>query len=750
MSIRPESRADTTMQMLRHLTAPLGAGAVRTTLDIDAAGKIHVPKSRRPLLLISLLKGLKTDSLEIILDLNGLPSIDPVFFAPFSPEGALLPIWCGDEGANATEGILRAKLGMAAIPAADLASLFRLDLVEGNLGRLLSVLGDEKVRLRREMARLAAMRSRDFAAEDALDRIGIDLGVPRLETAPRWDPGHDEIISEAAPESDIGYRKRLHAWRPFLAPTPAAVRKLLQQVDPRIIVQESETAMAVSVRFIGSSADASDPARAYLIGRLRADRLVFLNDRGKGAALHTVRPATTEGRAQEAAIRSRLATAFAAEAEAAVAPRLARALDRAARILIALGAEQQIVIARAQDAEGGSRFEAGMGVLIRLPSVAEADALRTAMLKAAVAPSGNDPIAHQLIQEAAATNPSPGDRTLAWLWSAAGFATIHQVDQDSLYLSHLTSGGLAIETQRAGNIVTLRAVFHAPGDTGHSAALQRAIRQLDSLDVETIRLMTAGMTRIRLASVIDLAATDPANNILAAAGLPAGTKGKAAVTALNQIPPDLWVAFDVETSLAADVRTGNPAATVGLAKLVAALRQAGFVSALPLPNSTNGLCILASVVSLPTAGVNLGERIATGVRWLMVPLAGQPTLRNASGFTTELSVPAGSLAAVVALAYVRDGTPDPYEVEIDLPDGELLDLAGYEQLMNALERSHPIGVQINTWRLRQQHVDLDGDGHADPLPPRLARHYRQFHMPRMRGLDEPDAQGSQVSPLTNG
>jgi hypothetical protein len=58
--------------------------------------------------------------------------------------------------------------------------------------------------------------------------------------------------------------------------------------------------------------------------------------------------------------------------------------------------------------------------------------------------------------------------------------------------------------------------------------------------------------------------------------------------------------------------------------------------------------------------------------------------------------------------------------------------------MNALERACPIGVEINTWNLRRRHVDVDGDGTADPLPPSLARHYRRFRMPRMRGLDEPD------------
>jgi hypothetical protein len=53
--------------------------------------------------------------------------------------------------------------------------------------------------------------------------------------------------------------------------------------------------------------------------------------------------------------------------------------------------------------------------------------------------------------------------------------------------------------------------------------------------------------------------------------------------------------------------------------------------------------------------------------------------------------------------------------------------------MNVLERAFPIGVEINTFSVRRRHVDLDGDGIPDPLPPAAARTYRPFHRPRQRG-----------------
>ncbi|MFA7587605.1 MAG: hypothetical protein WCY11_15665, partial [Novosphingobium sp.] len=741
----PEVRADALVQMAGHLTAPLEAGAAHTDLVLSSAGTAAIPASRRPLLAIVLERNIGTDDIAVSASISGQPSLVVVRFAPFSPQGATLVLWSGGEQHPAADCTISATRNGSAIPAGDIADWFSLDLFEGNLGRVLAVLGDEKTRLRREIARLAAMRSLKFAAGDALDRIGADLGVPRLESAPRWDGARDEIIAVAEREDDASYRWRLKVWRPFIAPTPAAVRALLAEVDPRVVVRESGLPMAASVRIVGASADASDPVRERLLEQLRADRLVYLNDLGPGASVHAARPMTAEGMTEQFAMRTRLAGAFAAGGDFAVAPRLAQALDRAACVLSALGAPP-IPIVRAQDDTGGSRYETGMGVAITLPGQAQGNALRTALLDAAAAAPGADPLADRLIRQAAAANPPANDRTLGWLWEVAGLATMHRIDADTLYLSHLGSRGLTIETTHSGQQVTLRAVFNAPGDPGRSAALAQAVDRIAPQAGLGLTLLDKAATSAALGVVVDLPPASPASNVFAGAGLPAASSGVAAAQALGNIPDDLWVLYEVESSLATSVLAGDPAAGAGLRAVVEALRAAAITSLLPLP-AANRLFLAAGVVSLPSAGVNLGERIATGVRWLMVPLAGSPTLAQATGFMTSLAMPAGSLAAVVALGYVRDEAPDPYELQIDLPDGELLDLAGYERLMNALERIFALGVQVNTWRLRQHHVDLDGLGGANPLPPRLARHYRQFRMPRMRGLEEPGVDSGELPSL---
>jgi hypothetical protein len=53
--------------------------------------------------------------------------------------------------------------------------------------------------------------------------------------------------------------------------------------------------------------------------------------------------------------------------------------------------------------------------------------------------------------------------------------------------------------------------------------------------------------------------------------------------------------------------------------------------------------------------------------------------------------------------------------------------------MNLLGRACPMGVEINTFRIRRGHVDLDGDGAADPMPPSLATTFRAFVRRRHAG-----------------
>lgn len=731
----PEASAEALKAMIAHLTGPLDAGAEVSGFDPDAAGAVALPPARLPFLQVTLRAPLGWAGLTVGADLDGT-ALDPLRFAPFSPEGSALLLWVGGEATPAMTCTLQASRDGAAVDPAEISGLVRLDMVEGNLGRILAVLGDEKARLRREASCLGAMRRLTFATGDALDRLGNDLGVPRLTSVLAWDGGRHEIVSIPGDETDADYRRRLAVWRPFLAPTPAAVRALLGQVDPRVTVEEPGGPLAAAIRVVGASEDAVDPLRRYLLTRVRADRLVFLADAAPGNAIHAARPQSVDGRAEDEAMRGRLAQAFAADADAAAAPRLAAALDRAARVLIALGADP-MKIARAQNDAGGSRYELGMGVAVTLPAEAAAEALLTAALDPVRVP-GDDAEAEALIRQIAADSPEAGDRTLDWLWAVVGLATRHRLDADHVYLSHLTSGGLTVETEaRNGLEVDLRATFNAPEDTGKTAALQASLAEALGQGLPVALLAEADVPAA-LAAARDPAPGDPANAILAAVGLPTATGGVEAAAALARIPSDLWAVLSVEDGLAARITAGNPDTTAPLAEAVEALRRSGIAALLPIATAA-GWLLVAGAVSLPKAGVNLGERIATGARWVAIPLRGTAALSAASGFTTRLRLSADGLAVVVALGYVRGAAPDPYELRIDMAEGELLDLAGYERVMNALERIFAIGVEVNTWRLRQHHVDLDGDGMADALPPRLARSYRSFRVPRARGLEEPEA-----------
>ncbi|MEU1362310.1 hypothetical protein ABZ356_21005 [Micromonospora zamorensis] len=71
---------------------------------------------------------------------------------------------------------------------------------------------------------------------------------------------------------------------------------------------------------------------------------------------------------------------------------------------------------------------------------------------------------------------------------------------------------------------------------------------------------------------------------------------------------------------------------------------------------------------------------------------------------------------------------------MELPDGVTVTLAQYERLMNALTRVCPLGVEINTFGIRRDHVDLDADGTAEPLRPAVARTFRTFQQRRHRGV----------------
>ena len=80
-------------------------------------------------------------------------------------------------------------------------------------------------------------------------------------------------------------------------------------------------------------------------------------------------------RVEENALRARLAQTFEFPANAHIAPLLARALDRVGECRRALGITRRWRVLRAQDDDGGSRYELGLGVDVEAVPAAELDAL---------------------------------------------------------------------------------------------------------------------------------------------------------------------------------------------------------------------------------------------------------------------------------------------------------------------------------------------------------------------------------------
>ena len=64
-------------------------------------------------------------------------------------------------------------------------------------------------------------------------------------------------------------------------------------------------------------------------------------------------------------------------------------------------------------------------------------------------------------------------------------------------------------------------------------------------------------------------------------------------------------------------------------------------------------------------------------------------------------------------------------------------VAQFEFLMNMLRRAQPLGVVINTRRVRESHVDPDGRGAALPMTGRHSHAYREFRQRRAVGLVAP-------------
>jgi hypothetical protein len=758
-------RAASHRHMAAHLTAAFRAGAVDTRLRIDADGRVRVRESRDPLLLVGPSAALGRARLRLRATVNpGGASIalPPLDYASYTEPGAFLPLHrpavaaATRTAAAFTVGLELVRVGEdgaeTTVAPAELAGQLEIRLLEGITGRILYMLAAEKQRLRREARELADMRRLAFARDNAVDRLGAELGVPRLSDEIRFDPGTREIVTDVrrdaagavVGEPDREYRRRLSLYRRYLVPNRRALLGLLNgpglDTDPnagplrglglvqRFRVVEEDNQFSVAMHLVAS------PAGALREGFLSQVRRVHLMQPASDVPDHRFLP--TGRRARENELRRRLRESFGFAADAAVAPALAVTLDRVARCRAALGVTRQIPVLRAQDPERGSRYELGLGADLQPQTAAELNRMAERLGQPGRPPEPDAEV--EALLQAMAPAGADDDPEGRWLLAPCGLRTVHRLSGSRIYVSHLPTSGMVVSgpsTADPGTPARLEVLLQAPGDPGTNAVLlsgiEAAAAAWAALGRPAWTLLPGPQAQDRWDASVPTPAE--ASRVFRAAGLTPFENPGTVVERLKKLPEELLATLRLAGAQAAQIRAGAPAAAAQLAELVDLFRRHGLVALMPLVTQANQVLLVGSVVGLPEVGNNLTERRTTGFRWYVVPIQGKGGRIKPVG-SRSVFVPDGpGLSAVVVIGYARRGATDPYEFRVELPAEARLSLPQYEFLMNLLDQAHPMGVEINTFSLRQRHVDLDGDGVAEALPPAIARTFRQFRRRRHRG-----------------
>jgi hypothetical protein len=314
----------------------------------------------------------------------------------------------------------------------------------------------------------------------------------------------------------------------------------------------------------------------------------------------------------------------------------------------------------------------------------------------------------------------------AELWSTA--------QDGSLEVIAAVTSGLPRSTSHQ-----VEARYHAPGDPGSnvvlSLGLDAALNGWQQAGGSAWTPLTDAQADAKWGQAAAQAQNAPALQAFRKADLPALTDPQPVVAKLRTLPSELLDTVQLSATQSQAIVGGADvdAAAADLRGIVGQLKAQRLTSALPLVTGAGEVLLVVGTMPLPVAGINLFEQIGSSFRWYVVPLEGSPGEVRAVGSSTQL-VPGGQgLFALVALGYARRGLTDPYEFEVRLPPGALLTLEQYEFLMNFLDHSYPAGVRVNTWTIRQDHVDVKGDGKVSALDPTISRTYRAFRRTRERG-----------------
>jgi hypothetical protein len=470
-------RSASHVNMAAHLTAPFAGGARGNPVPIASDGSATVDwESREPLLLAAPTS--QQGAGELVLSgttAAGAVALGTLTFAPYTEAGAYLPLLLPAvdallRTAQPFEVALTLSSGdgrggpLTPLSPAEIAGLIELALLEGITGRLLYTIGAEKQRIRRQAREIAAMRALASARDDALDRSGADVGVPRFLEGLEWDAERGQVVSQtlAQPESDDDYRRRIGLYRPLLQPTLANVTQLLNgagaptdpnsgalsQIAPalsdRFTVNDEYNPFAVAIHLVSSG---DDVYRSEFLQYVRATRLLWPLENPAADAIHSARFLPSSERTRIEGVRSALRDGYAFSADAAadpaLAPLLADALNRLSACRGALGVSSAWTISRVQQNDGGSRYELGLGANLTLPAAAELDQLGSALSSPTRTPASDAET--EALLASMTPRSSASDPDGSWLLEPCGLRTVQRLDATTLFVSHLPVFGLLID-----------------------------------------------------------------------------------------------------------------------------------------------------------------------------------------------------------------------------------------------------------------------------------------------------------------
>lgn len=723
------------------LISPLAGAAAPTALPWtdQASSRIEIGAGLRyPLLLVTLLADLEQESVAVTAAAQpaggGSQDQPPVRFGPWTPAGSSLPAFVPATGPDGLAGGFALTCTVQRIPAdgpavqlspAELAATIRADLIQGLLGRVLTVLLTEKAALRRAAREITAVRALDIASGPTLDRIGADLSCARFRDELAWDatrgaPGAVPLSPPGTSEDDASFRSRLRLLRGVRLPSPAWVGTALNGPgDPsspgsgwladtgttqRVTVDETANLLYLAFRLV-SPGDPDGPAQ--LLQAVRQVHLIWPAGSTDGDTAHQGRMLPPPVREQVSAARAVLAS-WQLPAGQPVAPALAAAMQVLDQRCTQLGTRPWPSLLAGQSDDGGSRFELGLGALLAAPDPAKLDAA------VAAATALGDPNL--------AARPRTTDPAGTWLLTACGFRTAEPLADGTVFISAAPMGplelGLTPAPAGADVPIGVTATLASAADATHDApmvAVAEAVTAQGTPAVADPAALLAGIQPPPAGSGLPAA--------LAAAGLVPVTDVQGFQQQLAAVSARDYAVFDLGAAATTQLLTDQGP----LDRLLTAAAAAGASSVVPVVTAAGTLALILGVAGLPLAGSNLAGRHTVLFRWQVRGLAGTPVdLAPRRGPSVQVRWPGNGVSVVSCIAQVRTGANDPYEWQPLLPPGALLTLHQYEHLMNVAELVTPIGVRADTWDLRQHHVDVDGSGQAHPLPPAAARSYRHY------------------------